>query len=134
MKHPIPEEELRFTYVRSSGAGGQNVNKVNSKAVLHWHVLDTPSLPTLVKLRFLEKWKNKISLEGNLVLTSDTHRDQEKNVQEVLEKLDAMIEAVWLPPKVRRKTKPTRASVERRLKAKKEKTLSKQGRKPVSWD
>lgn len=134
MKYSIPETELVFTYVRSSGAGGQNVNKVNSKAVLHWNVVSSESLPILVKARFVEKWKNHISSEGNLVLTSDRHRDQERNKQDVLDKIYAMIEGVWLPPKIRKKTKPTRSSVEKRVKAKKENTEKKKGRKSVSWE
>ena len=134
MKHTISETELLFSFVRSSGAGGQNVNKVNSKAVLHWHVMYSKNLPLLVKNRFMEKWKNKISSQGYLVLTSDTFRDQEKNIQDILDKLDRMIDAVWLPPKVRKKTRPTRSSVEKRLKAKKEKTSIKNTRKAVSWE
>jgi ribosome-associated protein len=134
MNVKIIETELEFTYARSSGPGGQNVNKVNSKVVLHWDVQHSKGLPFLVKVRFFEKWKNKISAEGSLVLTSEKYRDQVSNRQDVIGKLFAMIDAVSMPPKVRKKTKPTKSSVEKRLHAKKEKTTRKNDRKRVSLE
>ena len=114
----IPEDELAFTFVRSSGAGGQNVNKVNTKAVLHFAVATSPSVPEDVRRRFLARYATRISTQGELVLTSQRHRDQARNVADCLEKLREMLLAVADPPKPRRPTKPTRGARERRLGAK----------------
>ena len=110
----IPESEFHFTFARSGGPGGQNVNKVASKAVLHWNVAASPSLPAEVKERFKEQNRSRITIEGVLVLDSQRFRDQPKNVADCLEKLRAML----LRPKKRRATKPSRSSKERRLQAK----------------
>lgn len=114
----LPEEELQVSFARSSGAGGQNVNKVNSKAVLRFAVETSPSLPEGVRQRFLERFQSRITTEGEIVLMCDRHRDQAKNVEECRERLRAMILSVLTPPKRRRPTRRTRGSVERRLKAK----------------
>jgi ribosome-associated protein len=114
----IPLRELRFTFTRSSGAGGQNVNKVNTKAVLRWSVGSSPSLPEGVRERFLERFRRRITAEGDLVLTSQRFRDRGRNVADCLEKLRGMLAEVATPPRRRRPTRPTTASVERRLKQK----------------
>jgi ribosome-associated protein len=124
----IPLDEFEFTYARSSGPGGQNVNKVNSKAVLHWAVASSPSIPDAVRERFLSRYHQRITTEGALVLSSERYRDQPRNVDDCLEKLREMLEAVARPPTRRRKTKPTRGSVERRLKDKKSQAQRKQRR------
>src|SRR6187200_1408056 len=87
----IPFEELEFTYSRSSGPGGQNVNKVNSKALLRWPMLASPSLPSAVRERFLARYGNKLTNEGDLLITSQLYRDQEKNREDCLEKLREMV-------------------------------------------
>jgi len=115
----IPGREMRLTFARSSGPGGQNVNKVNSKAVLRWNVAQTPSLPNDVKQRFLERFSQRISVGGEILLTSDRHRDQPRNVAECYQRLRQLILSVAVPPRQRRKSHPTRSSVERRLQNKK---------------
>lgn len=115
----IPLREIAFRYVRSSGPGGQNVNKVASKAELRWPVRDTPSLPDEVRRRFLARFANRVTNEGELLLTSDRHRDQARNREDCLGRLRAMLAEVARPPRRRRRTKPTRASVERRIGSKK---------------
>jgi ribosome-associated protein len=129
----IPREELKFTFVRSSGPGGQNVNKVNSKAVLRWNVGSSPCLPDDVRGRFLAAYRRRISEAGQLVLTSQRYRDQRRNLLDCLQKLRAMVTAVATPRKRRRPTRPSRAAGERRLKEKRETSTKKQQRRGRSW-
>ena len=125
----IPDDELEWSYVRSGGPGGQNVNKVASKAVLRWNLAASPSLPEDVKARLRARQANRITAEGDLVLTSQRYRDQERNRQDCLDKLREMIAEAAVRPKTRRKTKPTRGSQEARLRAKKRRAATKAGRK-----
>ena len=125
----IPDEEFHWSYARSSGPGGQNVNKVASKAVLRWDVANTPSLPRDVKARLKIQQANRITTEGVLIITSQQHRDQERNRQDCLEKLRSMIRQAAIAPKKRRPTRPTRGSQERRLHAKKRRAVLKTGRR-----
>lgn len=124
----IPLEEFAFTFVRSSGPGGQNVNKVNSKAVLRWDVTGSPSLPTDVRARLIEKIGSQLTNEGELVLNSDRYRDQPRNREDCLEKVRTLIRAAATPPKKRRPTKPSRAAKQRRLKSKQAQSQKKQQR------
>lgn len=125
----IPEEELWFTFSRSSGPGGQNVNKVNSKATMHWNIAESPSLPAGVRERFMAKFKNRVTSEGVLMLTSQRYRDQPKNVADCREKLAEMLNLVLQPRKPRRTTKPTRGSRERRLESKRRRSAKKDTRR-----
>jgi len=130
----IPDDELTFTYVRSSGAGGQNVNKVATKAVLRWHVEGTASLPDDVRARFSAKYRARINDRGELVLTGERTRYRKRNADDCLEKLRAMILSVVAPPRRRKKTRPTRASRERRLRDKRSRAEKKRRRGPPSSD
>ena len=125
----IPIAEFEISFVRSSGPGGQNVNKVNSKAVLRWGVRHSSALPEAVRQRFLQKYAARLTNEGELLITSQRYRDAPRNSQDCLEKLRAMLLSVANPPKRRRATRPTRGSVERRLKAKRNQSAAKQGRR-----
>jgi ribosome-associated protein len=115
----IPLSELSFTFARSSGPGGQNVNKVNSKATLHWPVTTSASLPDDVRARFVSAFGGQINKLGELVVQSQRFRDQERNIEDCLEKLRGMLQRVATPPKRRKKTRPSRASKQRRLNDKK---------------
>ena len=130
----IPDSEIEFTYVRSSGPGGQNVNKVNSKAVLRWAMVESASLPADVRARFLEKFKNRLTSTGDVIISSQRYRDQGRNANDALEKLGAMLAAVAVAPKKRRATRPTKASRVRREKAKQISSRKKQLRRKVQAD
>jgi ribosome-associated protein len=128
----IPDEEFAWSYARSGGPGGQNVNKVSTKAVLRWDIVATPSLPDDVKARLRTQQANRITTEGVLVLMSQQYRDQERNRQDCLEKLRAMILQAAAPPKKRRATRPTRGSKQRRIEGKKRRARVKAGRRQWS--
>ena len=130
----IPPSEFEWTYVRSSGPGGQNVNKVNSKAVLRWSVAHSPSLPADVRERFLARYRSRITVEGDFIVASQRYRDQGRNVADVLEKLTALVAAVAVPAKKRRPTKPTRGSVRRRVETKQARSRTKKMRRTVDED
>lgn len=131
----IPEEELEISFSRSGGAGGQNVNKVNSKATLRFALMRSQALPEDVKGRFAAKYGSRLTQEGEIVLQGDRFRDQAKNVDDVRDRLVQLIRDVLVPPRKRRPTKPTRGSVERRLKAKGHHQTKKEGRrKPNAFD
>jgi ribosome-associated protein len=125
----IPRAEFQFTFVRSSGPGGQNVNKVNSKAQLRWPVRQSPSLPEPVRQRFLARHGSRLTEEGDLLIVSQRYRDQPRNVDDCLDKLRQMLFEVLHPPKRRKKTKPGKGAIERRLKAKRQQTEKMQGRR-----
>ncbi|MFN0053732.1 MAG: alternative ribosome rescue aminoacyl-tRNA hydrolase ArfB [Planctomycetales bacterium] len=125
----IPDDELHFSYVRSSGPGGQNVNKVASKAVLRWSPVDSPSLPSDVRGRFLTKYASRLTTEGELLVTSQRFRDQQRNTEDCLEKLREMLLAAARKPIARRPSKPTRGSQKRRLEAKRGHSQKKRGRR-----
>jgi ribosome-associated protein len=125
----IPEAELRLSFARSSGPGGQNVNKVSSKAILHYDVLTSPSLPPDVRQRFMARYQSRLTNAGEIVIHSEEFRDQPRNIQSCYDKLRDMILIVLRPPKKRKATKPTRGSKVRRLNEKKKRSDVKAGRR-----
>jgi len=130
----IPDHELSFQFARSGGPGGQNVNKVNTKAQLRWDVTQSPSLPPAVKSRFLERYSNRLTAEGEFVIASQRHRSQEQNIADCKEKLRQLILDVLKPPTPRKKTKPTRSSIRRRIQDKKDHSQKKRQRRPPKFD
>lgn len=126
--------EFDWGVARSSGPGGQNVNKVNSKVVLRWSPVLSPTLPPDVRSRFVAAYKSRLTTEGDLVLASERFRDQPKNVTDCLEKLTAMLQSVAVAPKVRRVSKPTKASKRLRVESKRQRTEVKQRRQPPQVD
>ena len=130
----IPLKEFRFSFARSSGPGGQNVNKLNTKALLRWQVTTSPSLPAAVRQRLLARCRRRINAEGELLITSQRFRDAGRNVADCLEKLRALLATAAVAPKPRKPTKPTRASVERRLDQKRKQSQKKRQRRNTPED
>jgi ribosome-associated protein len=125
----IPDAEFDWSYARSGGPGGQNVNKVSSKAILRWAVAATPSLPVHVRDRLMALNRRRVTTTGDLILTSQRYRDQDRNRQDCLEKLAELVREAATLPKARRATRPTRGSKKRRLAAKKRRSALKAGRR-----
>ncbi|MEZ6106926.1 MAG: alternative ribosome rescue aminoacyl-tRNA hydrolase ArfB [Pirellulaceae bacterium] len=106
----IPEAEFSVTFVRSSGPGGQNATKVSTKAVVRWAVQASPSLPDDVKERFLAKHGSKLTVEGELVISSQKYRSQERNLTDCHDKIVALVREVLVVPRsgVRPNPRPSR--------------------------
>ncbi|GHT16943.1 aminoacyl-tRNA hydrolase [Planctomycetales bacterium] len=130
----IPLAEIQFSYVRSSGPGGQNVNKVASKAVLRWNPVESRPLPDTVLQRFRTQFPRCVTGEGEIIITSQRTRDALKNKADCLEKLRTMILHVLKEPKRRIPTKPTKGSIKRRLETKAKNSQKKQNRRIISGD
>jgi ribosome-associated protein len=114
----VPRSEITMAFSRSSGAGGQNVNKVNSKAEVRWDIASSESVPQDVLGRFLSRYRNRLDAEGLVLVTSERHRDRERNVEDAVEKIEEWVQSVWDKPKPRIKTKPSKGAKRRRVKEK----------------
>lgn len=128
----IAEDELSFDFIRASGPGGQNVNKVATAVQLRFDVLHSPSLPDDVRIRLVRLAGKRLTGDGVLVITARRHRTQQQNRVDALERLVEMIRLAAVPPKKRRKTRPTAASKTRRLEEKRRKSGVKRMRTRVS--
>ncbi len=123
--------EIELEYTRSRGPGGQHVNRTNSAALLRWNVRQSVAFTSEDKEKILQRLRNQITQDGDLILRSDEFRDQESNRRKVLQKLDEMIERSLFVPKKRTATKPTRASKVRRRVEKKSRSEIKANRGKV---
>jgi ribosome-associated protein len=129
----IADSELSIAFVRSSGPGGQNVNKLATAAQLRFDLENSPSLSPGVKARMRPLAGRRLTDEGALLIIARNHRTQEGNRREALERLADLIRAALLPPKPRKATRPTRASKERRLEGKARRQRTKRNRSG-SWE
>lgn len=130
----IPRSEIKFTFSRSPGPGGQNVNKVNSKATLHWSFAECDSLPDHVKLRMAKLFARRINDAGEIVLSSSRTREQRRNLDDCLEKLRQLVQAACVVPRKRKKLKKSAAATARRLNDKRARSQRKTMRKPPRID
>jgi len=113
----VPEEEIEFSAIRAQGAGGQNVNKVSSAIHLRFSIPDS-SLPEDIKQRLMALSDQRITADGMVVIKAQTSRSQEQNKLEAMERLNALVNSVAVPRKVRRPTKPTKGSQRKRVDSK----------------
>jgi ribosome-associated protein len=124
----IDEDELSETFIRGSGPGGQNVNKVATAVQLRFDVRNSPSLPDDVKARLVGLAGRRLTLDGVLVITANRHRTQERNREDARTRLVELIRQATERPKPRRPTRPTLGSKKRRLEAKSQRSEVKRNR------
>jgi ribosome-associated protein len=131
----IGEDELEERFIRASGPGGQNVNKLNTAVQLRFDVRHSPALRDDVRARLERLAGQRLTNDGVLVITAQRHRTQERNRQDALDRLIELIRRAAIAPKPRRPTKPTRGSKERRLQGKKQRsTIKGLRRDKPAWD
>ena len=127
----LSENELHFDYIRASGPGGQNVNKVSTAVQLRFNVAQSSALPPEVRLRLQSLAKNRINADGELLIQAQRFRTQAKNRQDAIDRLVALIRQAAVPPKKRKKTRPSRKAKERRLAQKRRRSETKRLRSKV---
>jgi ribosome-associated protein len=130
----IPDSDLSLSFVKGSGPGGQNVNKVASAVQLRFDLAGTAALPEAVKARLRALAGRRVTDDGAILIVARNHRTQEANRREAMERLTELIERAWVAPKSRKPTQPTRASRERRLESKNRQQRTKSLRGKVRWD
>ena len=127
----VPEEEIEFSAIRAQGAGGQNVNKVSSAIHLRFSIPDS-SLPEDIKQRLMLLSDQRITADGVVVIKAQTTRSQEQNKIDAMERLNALVNSVAVPPKRRKATKPTKSSQRKRVDSKTTRGVVKRLRGKVS--
>ncbi len=126
----VPEAELDLRAAKAGGPGGQSVNTTDSKIELRWDVAGTSALSEAQRRRVMERLGSRMTSAGVLILTGSEHKSQHRNREAVLARFRTLVGEALEPPKQRRRTRPTRGSKERRLRAKKQRGEVKKLRKP----
>lgn len=129
----IPFHEMDFTYARSRGPGGQNVNKTNSAAILRWNLFTTQAFNEETKAKLANKLQAQLTVDGDLLVRSEVHRDQDQNRSECIRKLHEILRKALFVPRKRIATKPTRSSQRKRVESKVKRGEVKQGRQKVKF-
>ena len=129
----ILESEIQVQFVRSSGPGGQKVNKSSTKAVLHWKYMESSALSKRDKDRFFELFETRINDSDEAVIQCDSTRHQKRNLEEAFSRLCEMVRMAKARPKKRKPTRPTKASQRKRVDQKKQRSDIKKNRKKVSY-
>ena len=129
----IPTRELEFQFSRSSGPGGQKVNKTSTKATLRWNLELSPSISSMTRNRLLEKLSSRLTTEGEIVIHSDKYRDRGRNTADCIVKFQELLRKALYRQKTRVATKPTRASKKKRLDNKSKRSDLKKNRKKVDY-
>ena len=130
----IPEQDLQFQFVRAAGPGGQNVNKVATAAQLRFDLAGTQALSPSAKARLRALAGHRITGDGALLIVARNHRTQEGNRREALQRLADLVARASIEPRIRRATRPTLGSQQRRLESKRERKRTKQLRGRVTHD
>jgi ribosome-associated protein len=125
----IPPEALEWRFVRSSGPGGQHVNRTSSKAQLRFHVLHDRHLPADVRERLVALVRHRLTVDGWLVIVGQRHRERPRNIADVRERLAALVRAALVPPPARKRTRVPRGAVAARLETKRHRAQSKRLRR-----
>ncbi len=126
----LDENELEFSFIRASGPGGQNVNKVSTAVQMRFDARRSPSLPDAVSVRLQKLAGSRLTGEGVIVITADRHRSQERNRADAIGRLTTLIAKAAVEPMKRRQTRPPRAAKERRLEVKSRRSAVKSLRSP----
>jgi len=129
----IPESELKFSFSRSGGAGGQNVNKVETKVAVYWNFEDSPALSEEQKSLIKESLKNRINEKGELIIYSQTERSQAQNKEKALEILNDLVNQALTIPEERKETKVPRREKEKRLGEKRRQAEKKESRRATDY-
>jgi len=129
----LPDDEIRFTFSRSGGPGGQNVNKLNTRATLWFDVAGSPTLSDSQRKKILQRLGNRISNDGVLQVVSMQSRSQLMNREDALQRFVGLIASALVEKPVRKKTRVSKGAKERRLQAKKRKGTIKSSRSRKSW-
>ena len=129
----LDESEIHYAFIHSSGPGGQNVNKVATAVQLRFDAAHSSSLPEAVRVRLMKLAGRRMTKEGELVITSSRYRTQEANKEDAFNKLISLIREASHPPRLRRATNPSRASVERRLQHKHQHARKKSERRSMDY-
>jgi ribosome-associated protein len=124
----IPASELIYTASRASGPGGQHVNTTDSRIQLRWNLEASTALTEPQRSRLRRAFSSRITEAGEIILACDSNRSQRRNREEVTQRLAALVREALIPPKPRKKTRPTKASRERRLEEKRQRSNLKKGR------